>query len=73
MEDIGQILKKYDDVVYCVDTVSSAGGMKIAVDKSNWIDICINLSSKRLLGLPPGMSTLYISHEKARERAEKCT
>ena len=24
IEDIGQILKKYDDVVYCVDTVSSA-------------------------------------------------
>ena len=38
IKEIGEVIKKYDDIIYCVDTVSSAGGMKIEVDKSN-IDI----------------------------------
>ena len=68
IEDIGQILKKYDDVVYCVDTVSSAGGIKIPVDEIG-IDICIT-SVQKAIGLPPGMSLCTFS-EKARKRAEK--
>lgn len=68
IEEIGEVLKKYDDVVYCVDAVSSAGGIKIPVDKIG-IDICIT-SVQKALDLPPGMSICTFS-EKARKRAEK--
>ena len=30
IKEIGEVIKKYDDIIYCVDTVSSAGGMKIS-------------------------------------------
>ncbi|WP_343346892.1 alanine--glyoxylate aminotransferase family protein [Terrisporobacter petrolearius] len=68
IKEIGEVVKKYDDIVYCVDAVSSAGGMKIEVDKSN-IDICLT-SVQKALGLPPGMSLCTFS-EKAKKRAEK--
>lgn len=68
IKEIGEVIKKYDDVVYCVDAVSSAGGMKIEVDDSN-IDICLT-SVQKALGLPPGMSLCTFS-EKAKKRAEK--
>lgn len=68
IKEIGDVIKKYDDIVYCVDAVSSAGGMKIEVDKSN-IDICLT-SVQKALGLPPGMSLCTFS-EKAKKRAEK--
>jgi len=66
--EIGEIVKKYPEVVFIVDTVSSAAGTKIEVDK--WgIDICIT-SSQKALGLPPGLSACTFSN-KAKERAEK--
>ena len=68
VKEIGQIVKKYDDVIYCVDAVSSAGGMKIPVDEIG-IDICIT-SVQKAIGLPPGMSICTFSN-KAKERAEK--
>ena len=68
IKEIGEVIKKYDDIVYCVDAVSSAGGMKIEVDQSN-IDICLT-SVQKALGLPPGMSLCTFS-EKAKERAKK--
>ena len=67
IKEIGKVIKKYDDIIYCVDTVSSAGGMKIEVDKSN-IDICLT-SVQKALGLPPGMSLCTFS-QKAIERAK---
>ena len=68
IKEIGEVIKKYDDVVYCVDAVSSAGGIKIEVAESN-IDICLT-SLQKALGLPPGMSLCTFS-EKAKKRAEK--
>ena len=68
IKEIGEVIKKYDDVVYCVDAVSSAGGIKIEVDESN-IDICLT-SLQKAFGLPPGMSLCTFS-EKAKKRAEK--
>lgn len=68
IKEIGEVIKKYDDIVYCVDAVSSAGGIKIEVDESN-IDICLT-SLQKALGLPPGMSLCTFS-EKAKKRAEK--
>jgi aspartate aminotransferase-like enzyme len=65
---IAQVKKKYPEVIFCVDTVSSLGGVKIEVDK--WgIDICLT-SSQKCLGLPPGFSLCSIS-EKALEAARK--
>lgn len=66
--EIGEIVKKYPNVVFCVDTVSSAGGAKIEVDK--WgIDVCVT-STQKALGLPPGMAICTVS-EKAIEAARK--
>ena len=43
--------------MFCLDTVSSAGGVKIEVDKLG-VDVCIT-SSQKALGLPPGTSDMY--------------
>ncbi|WMJ78193.1 MULTISPECIES: pyridoxal-phosphate-dependent aminotransferase family protein [unclassified Sedimentibacter] len=66
LEEISNVVRKYPDVIFCVDTVSSAGGVKIEVDKLK-IDICIT-SSQKALGLPPGLSICTLS-ERAVEKA----
>lgn len=66
IEEIGNVVKKYPEVIFCVDSVSSAGGVEILVDKLG-IDICIT-SSQKALGLPPGLSMCTIS-ERAVEKA----
>jgi aspartate aminotransferase-like enzyme len=67
VEEIAEVMKKYPEVIYCLDTVSSAAGTKIEVDKLG-IDICIT-SSQKALGLPPGLAVCTFS-EKAAKRAE---
>jgi len=67
LEEISGVVRRYPDVIFCVDTVSSAGGIKIEVDKLG-IDICIT-SSQKALGLPPGLGICTITErsiEKAR-------
>ncbi len=66
LEEISNVVRKYPDVIFCVDTVSSAGGVKVEVDKLK-IDICIT-SSQKALGLPPGLSICTVS-ERAVEKA----
>lgn len=66
IKEISRVVKKYPDVIFCVDTVSSAGGVKIEVDELG-IDICIT-SSQKALGLPPGLSICTIT-DKAVEKA----
>ncbi len=66
IEEISEVVKKYPDVIFCVDTVSSAGGAKIEVDKLS-IDVCIT-SSQKALGLPPGLGICTVS-ERAIEKA----
>ncbi|HHY91308.1 MAG TPA: alanine--glyoxylate aminotransferase family protein [Clostridiales bacterium] len=68
VEEIAEVIKKYPDVVFCLDTVSSMGGTKIEVDKLG-VDICIT-STQKCLGLPPGMAICSIS-EKAIRAAEQ--
>ena len=68
VKEIAEVMKKYTEVIFCVDAVSSLGGAKIEVDKLG-IDICIT-SSQKCLGLPPGISLCSIS-EKALEAARK--
>ncbi|MGL4989825.1 MAG: pyridoxal-phosphate-dependent aminotransferase family protein [Sarcina sp.] len=67
IEEIGEVIKKYKDIVFCVDAVSSALGTKIEVDKYG-IDILIT-SSQKCIGLPPGLAICTFS-EKARKRAQ---
>ncbi|MCX7884906.1 MAG: alanine--glyoxylate aminotransferase family protein [Caloramator sp.] len=68
VEEISKVVKKYPDVVWCLDTVSSMGGTKIEVDKLG-VDICIT-STQKAIGLPPGMSICSFS-KKAVERAKQ--
>ncbi|MFY9285422.1 MAG: alanine--glyoxylate aminotransferase family protein [Tissierellaceae bacterium] len=68
MEDLAKILNKYPDVVWCVDGVSSIGGIKLEIDKLG-IDVCV-VSSQKCLGLPPGMAIASVS-EKAIARARE--
>nr|WP_312576454.1 alanine--glyoxylate aminotransferase family protein [Sedimentibacter sp.] len=66
VEEISKIIKKYPEVMFCLDTVSSAGGVKIEVDKLG-VDVCIT-SSQKALGLPPGLAICTIS-DRAIEKA----
>jgi aspartate aminotransferase-like enzyme len=68
VEEIAQVMTKYPEVIFCLDVVSSLGGVKIEVDKLG-IDVCLT-SSQKCLGLPPGFSLCSIS-EKALETARK--
>ncbi len=67
VEAISEVRKKYPDVLWLVDAVSSMGGVKINVDKLG-IDVCIT-STQKCLGLPPGMSMVSVT-EEAIEKAK---
>ena len=67
IKEIAAVVKKYPEVVFCVDTVSSMGGTDVPVDELG-IDICIT-STQKCLGCPPGMSAASIS-KKAYDRAK---
>lgn len=66
VKPISEVIKKYPEVVYCLDAVSSLGGTPIDVDDLG-VDICIT-STQKALGLPPGMAICSFS-EKAAEAA----
>jgi len=68
VEEISKVIKKYPNVIWCLDAVSSLGGTKIEVDRLG-IDICIT-SSQKCLGLPPGLALCSVS-DKAIEAARK--
>ena len=67
VDEKAEVMKKYPEVVYCLDAVSSMGGTKIEVDKLG-VDICIT-STQKALALPPGMAICSMS-QKAVERAK---
>jgi len=64
--EIAEIMKKYPDVLFLVDAVSSLGGVKIEVDKLG-IDICLTCSHEAL-ALPPGLALASVS-QKAYKKA----
>ncbi|WP_432401307.1 pyridoxal-phosphate-dependent aminotransferase family protein [Wukongibacter sp. M2B1] len=68
VEGIAEVIKKYPEVVFCLDTVSSLGGAKVEVDKLG-VDICI-ASTQKCLGLPPGLAICSIS-QKALDAAKE--
>jgi aspartate aminotransferase-like enzyme len=67
LEALSNVFKKHPEVVWCIDAVSSAGGVKIEVDRLG-IDVLVT-SSQKCLGLPPGLSLCTMS-PKAEERAK---
>jgi len=68
IEEIAEVVRQYPDIVFCVDAVSSLGGVKIPVDELG-IDICIT-SSQKCIGLPPGFSFCSISEKALRAARE---
>ncbi len=68
IEEIAEAMKNYPEIIFCLDTVSSLGGVKVEVDKLG-VDICL-ASTQKCLALPPGFSICSIS-EKAIEAAKK--
>lgn len=68
IQDIAPIVRRYPEVVFCLDTVSSMGGTRIEVDRLG-VDVCIT-STQKALGLPPGMAICSFSR-KAIERAKQ--
>ena len=70
LAELAPVFRKYPDVVWCVDAVSSFAGVKIEVDALG-IDVLVT-SSQKCLGLPPGLSLATFS-PKAEKRAEGVT
>ena len=67
IEDIGKAIKKeYPDIMFVVDTVSSAGGDYVVPEKLN-ADIMFT-STQKCFALPPGLSIAFYS-DAAVERA----
>lgn len=67
LEGISEVMKRYPDVLWFVDAVSSLAGIKIEVDKLG-IDICL-ASSQKALALPAGIAVASISN-RAYKKAE---
>lgn len=61
LAEIAEVRKKYPDILWLVDTVSSLGGAKVEVDNLG-IDVCIT-STQKALALPPGMAICSISRK----------
>jgi aspartate aminotransferase-like enzyme len=59
VEAIAEVKKKYPDVLWLLDTVSSMAGTKIEVDALG-VDVCIT-STQKALALPPGMAIASVS------------
>ena len=68
VQEIGEVIKKYDDVLFLVDAVSAMAGTEIRVD--DWgIDMCL-AGLQKAFALPAGLAVASIS-EKILVRAEK--
>ncbi len=67
LADIAAVIKKYPDVVFLVDAVSSLGAVKIPVDDLG-IDVCL-AGVQKALAVPPGLTVFSVS-QKALDRAK---
>ena len=59
VEEIAEVRRKYPDVLWLMDAVSSLAGAKIEVDKLG-VDVCIT-STQKALALPPGMAIASVA------------
>ncbi len=67
LEEVAEVMKKYPDVMFLVDAVSSMVGYKIEVDKLG-IDVCL-AGVQKCWALPPGLTVFSVS-DKALEKAK---
>lgn len=68
VDEIGEVIKKYDDVLFLVDAVSGMAGTKIEVD--NWgIDMCL-AGVQKAFALPSGLTVASVS-DKLLKRSEE--
>jgi aspartate aminotransferase-like enzyme len=68
LAELAPVFRKYPDVVWCIDAVSSFAGVKIEVDALG-VDVMVT-SSQKCLALPPGLSLATFS-AKAEKRAQQ--
>jgi aspartate aminotransferase-like enzyme len=66
LHEIAEVMKKFPDVMFIVDTVSSMSALKIPVAELG-IDSCI-FGVQKAFALPPGL-TVFSASEKALQRA----
>ncbi len=66
LPEIAEVMRKFPDVMFIVDTVSSMSAVKIPVDELG-IDSCI-FGVQKAFALPPGL-TVFTASEKALQRA----
>ena len=66
IEGIAEVMKRYPQVSFLVDMVSSMAGVKLDIDKLG-IDVAL-ASGQKALALPPGIAVAAIS-ERAMEKA----
>lgn len=67
LPEIAQVMRKYPEVVFIVDTVSSMSAMPIPLDELG-IDCCI-FGVQKAFALPPGLA-IFTATEKAIERVK---
>lgn len=67
LSEIAAVMRRYPEVVFIVDTVSSMSAMPIALDELG-VDCCI-FGVQKAFALPPGL-TVFTASEKALERAK---
>lgn len=70
LPEVAEVMKKYPDISFCVDAVSSMTGVKIEVDKLG-IDVCL-AGVQKAFALPPGLAVAAVS-KKALEKSAKAT
>lgn len=66
LPEIAEVMRKFPEVMFIVDTVSSMSALKIPVDELG-IDCCI-FGVQKAFALPPGL-TVFSASEKALKRA----
>jgi predicted phosphoserine aminotransferase len=67
LNEVAEVVKKYPEVMFIVDAVSSMTAMKIEIDKLG-IDCCM-ASVQKAFAIPPGLAVFTVS-DKAMERME---
>ncbi len=70
LEEVAAVVRKFDDVLLVVDTVSSFSVVPIEVDKLG-VDVLLT-GSQKALALPPGLA-LFTASPRAMERAASVT
>lgn len=72
IDEISQVMKKFPDVLFIIDTVSSLMGDDVKID-TNGIDVCIT-SSQKCFALPPGLAVCTVTQralDKCRTVADR--